>query len=63
MSDLTIEELKEIEKTVGKLNIEVRLITDCGLGSQFVHPEKIRIENDGTVTVDVRAWRDKSYDK
>ena len=59
--DLTMEGLDKIQKIVDKLKIEVELVTDCGTGTQYVEPERISIQDNGTVTVTVRAWKDKSY--
>lgn len=40
------------------LNIDIELVTDDGYGSRYVEPERICIQEDGTITVTVRAWRD-----
>jgi len=38
--------------------MQIKLVTDCGKGSLYVEPERLEVEDDGSVTIVVRAWRD-----
>jgi len=38
-------------------NISIKLVTDDGMGSQYIYPEKVEIEDNGDITVVVKAWR------
>lgn len=61
MSNLSIEEIDKVCAIVDNLKLDVKLVTPCGQGSQFVQPESIDVQDDGTITVVVKAWKDKSY--
>jgi len=48
----------DLKERLRCLNIDIELVTDDGYGSQYVEPERICVQEDGTITVTVRAWRD-----
>lgn len=36
--------------------VTIELVTEDGMGSQFVEPERVEVQDDGTVTYVVKAW-------
>jgi len=40
------------------IKFQIKLITEDGMGTQYVPAERVEIENDGSLTFVVKAWRD-----
>lgn len=59
--EICMDCLEVIKAKAEGLEIEVELITPCGSGTRFVKPEKVTVQDDGTINVTIKAWRDKSY--